>query len=117
MKPGERDNPKWRPLAVIGLLALLLRLSVIFLFSEYKNPSVYEHFPIAQNLAQGRGFSTDFLGSQGYTSIEAPAVPFLLASCLRIFGQGDAAYLACELLLALFSSAACVLLALSLIHI
>jgi 4-amino-4-deoxy-L-arabinose transferase-like glycosyltransferase len=98
-------------LLIIGLVAFLLRLSMILLFSEFRNPAVYEHLQIAENLAQGRGFITNFMGTWGYTSVEAPAIPVLLGACFRGFGEGDAAYFTCQAVLALFSSASCALLA------
>ena len=81
-------------------LALGLRICVVLaLGGEHAGPLGYEHARIAENLLAGRGFSIEFLGSEGPTSQQAPFYPTLLAAFYWCFGAGTPqAILAVQLL-------------------
>ena len=87
-------------LLVLGILALALRVWVVLaLTGEHARPLAYEHGQIAENLLAGRGFSIEFLGTEGPTSQQAPFYPLLLATvygCLGVDTPG--AILAVQLL-------------------
>ncbi|MEE9602199.1 MAG: hypothetical protein V3V75_02775 [Thermoguttaceae bacterium] len=87
-------------LVLLGLLALGLRVCVVLaLWSEHDGPLAYEHGQIAENLLAGRGFSIEFLGSEGPTSQQAPFYPLLLAGIYWLFGTATPeAILAVQLL-------------------
>ena len=66
-------------LILLACLALGLRVSVVLVLrSEHAAPVSYEHGRIAENLLAGRGFSIEFLGTEGPTSQQAPFYPALL---------------------------------------
>jgi len=85
---------------LLGCLALGLRVWVVLALSaEHAAPVTYEHGRIAENLLAGRGFTIEFLGTEGPTSQQAPFYPILLAAAYRCFGVGTpAAVLAVQLL-------------------
>lgn len=87
-------------LVLLGCLALGLRVWLVMaLRSEHDRPLAYEHGRIAENLLAGRGFSIEFLGSEGPTSQQAPFYPALLAAAYWAFGVGSPeAILAVQLL-------------------
>jgi len=87
-------------LVVLGCLALGLRLWVVFaLGGDHARPIAFEHGAIAENLLTGRGFSIEFLGTQGPTSQQAPFYPLLLAASYACFGTATPeAVLAVQLL-------------------
>ncbi|NQT41469.1 MAG: hypothetical protein HQ581_28530 [Planctomycetes bacterium] len=74
-------------LLLLATLALGLRVGVVLaLRSEHAAPISYEHGRIAENLLAGRGFSIEFLGTEGPTSQQAPFYPFLLAGVYGCLG-------------------------------
>lgn len=74
-------------LAFLALAAFALRLAVVIaLAGPHDRPLGYEHGRIAENLLAGRGFTIEFLGSEGPTSQQAPFYPFLLAGSYLLFG-------------------------------
>jgi hypothetical protein len=74
-------------LILLACLALGLRVSVVLVLrSEHAAPVSYEHGRIAENLLAGRGFSIEFLGTEGPTSQQAPFYPALLAVAYWCFG-------------------------------
>lgn len=74
-------------LVLLGGLALGLRFATVSaLFSDHAGPVAYEHGRIAENLLAGRGFSIEFLGTEGPTSQQAPFYPLLLAAAWWSFG-------------------------------
>ncbi len=85
---------------MLACLALGLRISVVLLLrTEHAAPVAYEHGRIAENLLAGRGFSIEFLGTEGPTSQQAPFYPVLLAAAYWCFGvDTPQAVLAVELL-------------------
>ena len=92
-------------LLLLGGLALGLRIGTVSLLSDSMlssdraGPVGYEHARIAENLLAGRGFSIEFLGTQGPTSQQAPFYPLLLAGVWWCFGEATpAAVLAVQLL-------------------
>jgi hypothetical protein len=87
-------------LVLLGCLALGLRVWVVLALSgDHARPVAYEHGAIAENLLAGRGFSIEFLGSEGPTSQQAPFYPLLLAAAYACLGLGTpAAVLAVQLL-------------------
>ncbi|MBN2291578.1 MAG: hypothetical protein JXM70_04080 [Pirellulales bacterium] len=87
-------------LILLGLLALGLRVGVVFvLWGDHAGSIGYEHDEIARNLLAGDGFSVEFLGSEGPTSQQAPFYPLLLAAVYGCLGAGtSASILAMQLL-------------------
>ena len=74
-------------LILLALLALGLRVGVVCaLRTDHAASLAYEHGQIAENLLAGRGFSIEFLGSEGPTSQQAPFYPLLLAGVYACFG-------------------------------
>ena len=74
-------------LILLACLALGLRVAVVLVLrSEHAAPVAYEHGRIAENLLAGRGFSIEFLGTEGSTSQQAPFYPALLATAYWCFG-------------------------------
>jgi hypothetical protein len=72
---------------------------VFALRADHAGPIGYEHGRIAENLLAGRGFSIEFLGTEGPTSQQAPFYPCLLTASYACFGVGTAeAVLAIQLL-------------------
>lgn len=94
-------------LVLLGGLALGLRFGVVSaLFTDHAGPVGYEHGRIAENLLAGRGFSIEFLGTQGPTSQQAPFYPLLLAAAWWCFGVATPqAILAVQLLQCLAGTA------------
>lgn len=94
-------------LIVLASLALLLRVWLVgALFAPHAQPIDYEHGPIARNLLAGRGFSIEFLGTEGPTSQQAPFYPFFLAGVYACLGSGTpAAILAVQLIQCLAGTA------------
>ena len=93
-------SKKTMGLLALACLALALRVWVVLaLSSEHAAPLTYEHGRIAENLLAGRGFSIEFLGTEGPTSQQAPFYPLLLAAVYVCFGVGTpAALLAVQLI-------------------
>ena len=74
-------------LLLLAGLALGLRVWVVAgLSAEHAGPLGFEHGRIAENLLAGRGFSIEFLGTEGPTSQQAPFYPLLLAAAYWCFG-------------------------------
>ena len=94
-------------LVLLGGLALGLRFWVVSaLFTDHAGPVGYEHGRIAENLLAGRGFSIEFLGSEGPTSQQAPFYPLLLAAVWWCLGSATPqAILAVQLLQCLAGTA------------
>lgn len=90
--PVESGETKGRRRGWIALLAaaLILRVAaVVVLAPADGRPSTYEHGAIAENLLAGRGFSVNYLGTEGPTSQQAPWVPVVLAVFYSLFGVGS----------------------------
>lgn len=89
-------------LVLLGCLALALRVGAVLTLQSAEHntrPLDYEHGRIAQNLLEGRGFSVEFLGTEGPTSQQAPFYPLLLAGVYWLLGIGShGAILAVQLL-------------------
>ncbi len=87
-------------LVLLGGLALGLRIwAVSSLSVDPGGPLAYEHGRIAENLLAGRGFSIEFLGTEGPTSQQAPFYPLLLTAAWWGLGAGTpGAILAVQLL-------------------
>ena len=87
-------------LVLLAVLALGLRVGVVFaLRRDHAAPVTYEHGRIAESLLAGRGFATEFLGTEGPTSQQAPFYPLLLAAAYACLGvETPAAILAVQLL-------------------
>ncbi len=94
-------------LLILGSLALGLRIGVVAALSGSHNATLaYEHGRIAENLLAGRGFSIEFLGTEGPTSQQAPFYPVLLWAAWALFGVATpGAILAVQLLQCLAGTA------------
>ncbi|HUT09153.1 MAG TPA: hypothetical protein VMY42_01530 [Thermoguttaceae bacterium] len=74
-------------LVLLGAFALGLRVWVVLAIqADHEATVAYEHGRIAENLLAGRGFSIEFLGTEGPTSQQAPFYPLLLAGAWWCFG-------------------------------
>ena len=74
-------------LVLLGLLALGLRVWVVFALStEHTRPLDYEHGRIAENLLTGKGFSVEFLGQQGPTSQQSTSIPCCWPHSIKAWG-------------------------------
>jgi 4-amino-4-deoxy-L-arabinose transferase-like glycosyltransferase len=87
-------------LGSLAVLALALRVWLVFaLTTSHADPVSYEHGRIAANLLAGRGFTIEFLGTEGRTSQQAPFYPTLLTVAYGCLGvDTPAAILAVQLL-------------------
>ncbi len=88
-----REALRWKTLASMMVVALLLRLIVmVFLLPEQIDPARdhwkfgYETGRIARSIAQGRGFSSPLFSDTGPTAWMTPAYPYLVAGVFKIFG-------------------------------
>ena len=72
---------------LIVALAVAVRVAAVVVLQSHTVPrSSYEHGEIAANLLAGRGFSVQFLGSDGPTSQQAPLYPFVVAGAFALGG-------------------------------
>ena len=88
-------------LASIVVLAVALRLAMIFALATYRGDAgAYEHAEIAASLVRGEGFSFAFFHHEPLASShQAPAIPLLLAAAYAVFGIGSPmAHLALEII-------------------
>ncbi|MCL4190270.1 MAG: hypothetical protein KJZ87_00890 [Thermoguttaceae bacterium] len=82
-----RCSRKTIGLLLLASLALALRLlTVLLVAAPIDGPVAYEHGEIARNLLAGKGFTIEFLGTEGPTSQQAPLYPFFLAAVYACFG-------------------------------
>jgi hypothetical protein len=77
----------------IALIALILRLGVIFVTHTYKFKTADDNFSfgyemgrIGRSLASGHGFANPFNETTGLTAWEPPLYPFLIAGVFKVFG-------------------------------
>src|SRR5207248_8267572 len=75
------------------IIALILRLGVIFVTHTYKFKTVDDNFSfgyemgrIARSLASGQGFANPFNETTGPTAWEPPLYPFVIAGVFKVFG-------------------------------
>lgn len=90
-QPVESSATKRRRRGWIAVLAVALVLrvaAVVILVPADGRPSTYEHGAIAENFLAGRGFSVNYLGTEGPTSQQAPWVPMVLSFFYYVFGSG-----------------------------
>src|SRR6266478_1869730 len=89
----EQRSPRFF-LVVVFLIAIALRLSVMFVTSSYhvENDDT-DHFGfgwemgrVARSLAEGNGFSSPLPSPTGPTAIVGPVYPLLLALIFKVFG-------------------------------
>ena len=91
----------------IFLLALLIRVSVVFSYAYgffnggLKGADSKLYFQIARNLLAGNGFATE----HGPTAFVSPLYPLFLAGCMSIVGEN---YIVISLVQAFLSALACV---------
>lgn len=71
------------------MLALILRLAAIMIWSGEVSEAIYEYDQIAHNIVAGRGFSFDMYGSEPVspTAWMAPFYPYLLAAYYKLAGE------------------------------
>lgn len=83
--PNSRSDGVWW--VVLVVLAIVSRAGAVLVLQSHLVPhSTYEHGEIAAHLLAGRGFSVEFLGSDGPTSQQAPVYPFLVAGAYALGG-------------------------------
>ena len=113
--PPDRVVPRSTRVSTIVLVALVLRLAVIFIGHTYRiNPrNDFQNFGfemgrVARSLAAGHGFSSPFDLPTGPTALVPPLYPGILAAIFKIFGvYTRAAAIAILSLDSLFSALIC----------
>src|SRR5438046_6960938 len=98
------------------IIALILRLGVIFVTHTYNFKTVDDNFSfgyemgrIGRSLASGQGFANPFNETTGPTAWEPPLYPFLIAGVFRLFGiYTRSSALALLMLNSLFSRLTCI---------
>src|SRR5205809_1780245 len=98
------------------IIALSLRLGVIFVTHTYKFKTVDDNFSfgyemgrIGRSLASGQGFANPFNETTGPTAWEPPLYPFLIAGVFRLFGiYTRSSALALLMLNSIFSALTCI---------
>ena len=76
-------------LLLLGLFSFSVRVVlVLVLRSDLLPETTYEHGEIARNILTGNGFRIHFLGSDGFTSQQAPVYPYLVAAFYLFGGIG-----------------------------
>lgn len=94
VRPSHQLKPSlWGQLWSIALVALALRLTVVFFLAGDQLDPTRDHWifgwetgRIARSLASGHGFGSPLLGDTGATAWMAPVYPCLLAGIFKIFG-------------------------------
>lgn len=94
--------PSWGIPFVVFIAAFALRIGVQFLVGFYTSPTRWEYDAIARNLAEGRGYYFDFLGTRWLT-FGLPALP-LLDGALYVLSGGTDRFVAIGVALAAFSA-------------
>src|SRR5947208_10099494 len=121
-QPSQRitTHSWWHPARTsffwMVLIALILRLGVIFVTHTYKFKTVddnfgfgYEMGRIARSLASGQGFANPFNETTGPTAWEPPLYPFLIAGVFKLFGiYTRSSALALLILNSIFSALTCI---------
>jgi Dolichyl-phosphate-mannose-protein mannosyltransferase len=98
------------------MIALILRLGVIFVTYTYEFKTVDDNFSfgyemgrIGRSLASGQGFANPFNETTGPTAWEPPLYPFLIAGVFKLFGiYTRSSALALLMLNSIFSALTCV---------
>src|SRR5438067_5040636 len=98
------------------IIALILRLGVIFVTHTYKFKTVDDNFSfgyemgrIGRSLASGQGFANPFNETTGPTAWEPPLYPFLIAGVFNGFGiYARSSALALLILNSIFSALTCI---------
>lgn len=92
-EPSAAANPVKRSLFWIVLIALVLRIGLVFIGHTYRFRTSDDHFSfgwemgrIGRSLALGQGFSNPFSETTGATAWESPLYPFLIAGVFKVFG-------------------------------
>jgi len=77
----------------IVLLSLLLQVTAIGVFKQYRTRIEDDHFGfgwemgrVARSIAQGQGFSSPYGGNTGPTAWEPPLYPLLMGEVFKLFG-------------------------------
>lgn len=87
----------WRPEAMllpVVLAAVVLRLFAVYALKAWENPNAMEHHALAANVLTDGGFKTGGFGYYGYSSVQSPVYPYLLAGIYQLWGIGsDASYI------------------------
>ena len=89
-----------RPILVVCLciffLALVPRLTLLWLTRSYLDPNPSEVVSIAKSLATDGQFANVFGPHSGPTAHTSPLYPLLLSGIFRVFGTGEAGQIAQE---------------------
>jgi 4-amino-4-deoxy-L-arabinose transferase-like glycosyltransferase len=114
--PKAGEELGWRTFAWhhtawwIFLLALTVRVALIFAIGSYQRPERTEVVKIAIKLAENGEFADAYGPGTGPTAHTSPLYPLLLSCVFRLFGTGQAGELGQEILSSLIGSLACALL-------
>src|SRR5436190_15209632 len=121
-QPSQRitTHSWWHPARTsffwMVIIALILRLGVIFVTHTYKFKTVDDNFSfgyemgrIGRSLASGQGFANPFNETTGPTAWEPPLYPFLIAGVFKLFGiYTRSSALALLILNSIFSALNCI---------
>jgi hypothetical protein len=92
------------------LVALTVRICLIFVVGSYRQNEVTEVNNIARSLAISGGFADAYGPGSGPTAHAAPVYPFLLSSVFRVLGTGRAGEIGQEIFSSAIASITCALL-------
>lgn len=106
------SSSRFKPYALMALVALAIRLAVIpFLYHDWLDPFVLEHWAfgrIARSIATGHGFGNVF-AQTGPTAVLPPVYAYLLAGIFKILGpETTPSILAALSLNCVFSALTCI---------
>ena len=76
-----------KKIAIVILIGICVRISLIILFQTYKYPVAWEYEQIAIHITEGRGFLYHHLGGAEYRSFCAPMYPYVCAGLYLLLGH------------------------------
>jgi len=89
-QPGRLTQRQKAFLIILFLIALALRVGLIFRYESYKNPGDYEFGQVARNILEGKGYWGDFgYAKPGPTAIPYPLYTYFLAGAYKFLPAGE----------------------------
>lgn len=81
----------WPSLLVMKIifLSIVLRLLAVYTLKGWDNPNAMEHHALAANVLLDDGFKIGGFGYYGYSSVQSPVYPYLLAGIYLLWGIGS----------------------------